>query len=311
MSKKKRNWKPATQLVHSGTLRSQHRRDVGSDLPDAGLCLRHRRSRRGALQGRGARLHLFALRQPDRRHVREAHVRAGRRGGCPRHGVGHGGRHGGDPVQPQGRRPHRCGARAVRLLPLGDRDAGAEIRHRGDAGRRHRHRELGKGGPPEHQAVLPRKPDQPDARSDRHRGGGRARQFDRRAAGRRQRLRHAAAAEAARARRAYRRLFGDQAHRRPGPLPRRHRALRQGVDRQESARLFPPHRAEPVALQRLDAAQGAGDAAGQGAPADGERRQDRRLPGRPAGDCARHLSRPRRPSAGRYRQEADDAAARR
>ena len=36
-------------------------------------------------------------------------------------------------------------------------------------------------------------------------------------------------------------------------------------------------------VQRLDAAQGAGDAAGARAPADGKRRQDRRFPGRAAG----------------------------
>ena len=89
---------------------------------------------------------------------------------------------------------------------------------------------------------------------------------------RRQRLRHALAAEAAAARRPYRRLFGDQAYRRPGPLPRRHHPVGQEVDRREPARLFPPHRSEPVALQRLDAAEGPGDAAGARAPADGKRR---------------------------------------
>ena len=172
-----------------------------------------------------------------------------------------------------GRRPRRCGARAVRLVPLGDRDADAEIRHRDDAGRRHQAGGMGKGGAAEHKAVLPGKPDQPDAGGDRHRLRGKARQFDRRAAGRRQRLCDAAAAEAARARRAYRRLFRDQAYRRPGPLPRRRHPVRQEMDRREPARLFPAHRPEPVAVQRLDAAQGAGDAAGARAPADRERRQ--------------------------------------
>ena len=42
-----------------------------------------------------------------------------------------------------GRRPRRGGARAVRLVPLGDRDADAEIRHRDDAGRRH---QIGRAG---------------------------------------------------------------------------------------------------------------------------------------------------------------------
>ena len=123
------------------------RRDLRGDLPDPGLRLRHRRGRRSPFQGRGARLHLFALRQPDRRHVRKAHVRAGRRRGCARHRLGHGGGGRRRSCAGQGRRPHRRGPRAVRLLPLGGRDAGAALRHRGDTGRRHRHRELGKGGP--------------------------------------------------------------------------------------------------------------------------------------------------------------------
>ena len=179
-----------------------------------------------------------------------------------------------------GRRPRRRGARTVRLLPLGGRDADAEIRHRDHAGRRHQNGRVGKGGKAEHQAVLPRKPDQSDAGGDRHRLCRKARQFDRRAAGGRQRLCDAAAAEAAGARRAYRRLFRHQAHRRPGPLPRRRHPVRQEMDRREPARLFPAHRPEPVAVQRLDAAQGAGDAAGPRSPADRERRQGRRFPRR-------------------------------
>ena len=130
---------------------------------------------------------------------------------------------------------------------------------------------MGEGGPAEHQTVLPGKPDQSDAGGDRHRLRGKARQFDRRAADRRQCVCDAAAAEAARARRAYRRLLRDQAYRRTGPLPRRRHPVRQEMDRREPARLFPAYRPEPVAVQRVDAAQGAGDAAGAGAPADRER----------------------------------------
>ncbi len=60
---------------------------------------------------------------------------------------------------------------------------------------------------------------------------------------------------------ACRRLFGDQAHRRPGPLPRRRRPVGQGVDRQEPARLFPPHRPGLSPVQRLGDAEGSGNAA--------------------------------------------------
>ena len=65
-----------------------------------------------------------------------------------------------------------------------------------------------------------------------------------RAGRRRQRVRHAPAAEAAQARRRRRRLFRHQAHRRPGPLPRRHRAglagLREGSPAQLPASIPGP-----------------------------------------------------------------------
>ena len=66
----------------------------------------------------------------------------------------------------------------------------------------------------------------------------------RRAGGGRQRVRHAAAAEAAEARRRRRRLFRHQAHRRPGPLPRRRRAGLAGL-RQGSPAQLPASRPAP------------------------------------------------------------------
>ncbi len=41
----KRNWKPATQLVHAGTLRSQFGETSEAIYHDAGFRLRHRRKR--------------------------------------------------------------------------------------------------------------------------------------------------------------------------------------------------------------------------------------------------------------------------
>ncbi len=93
------------------------------------------------------------------------------------------------------------------------------------------------------QGALPRKPDQPDARDDRHRGGRRDRPQGRGAADRRQCLRDAAPAEAADARRRRRRLFGDQAYRRPGPLPRRRHPRRRDIHRRPPPHLPPPDRA--------------------------------------------------------------------
>ena len=169
---KQRNWKPATQLVHSGTQRSQFGETSEAIYLTQGYVYDTAEAAEARFKGEEPGFIYSRYANPDRRHVRKAHVRAGGRRGRAGDGVGHGRRFGRHPVQPQGRRPYRGGARAVRLVPLGGRDAGAEIRHRNHAGRRHRCPQLGKGGPTEHETVLPRKPDEPDARSDRHRGGG-------------------------------------------------------------------------------------------------------------------------------------------
>ena len=65
----------------------------------------------------------------------------------------------------------------------------------------------------------------------------------------------------ARARRRHRRLLGHQAHRRPGPLPRRPDLLRRRVPQDRAASLPAQHRPGPQPVQRLGAAQGAGDPA--------------------------------------------------
>ena len=74
---------------------------------------------------------------------------------------------------------------------------------------------------PNTKTIFLESADQPDARGHRHRRGRGDRARGRCDARRRQCLRDADLAEPARARRRLRRLFGDQAHRRAGPLPRR------------------------------------------------------------------------------------------
>ena len=75
----------------------------------------------------------------------------------------------------------------------------------------------------------------------------------RRARGGRQRVCHAPPAETAAAGRRRRRLFRDQAHRRPGPLPRRHRAGLGGLREGSPAQLPEAYRALAQSLQRLGA----------------------------------------------------------
>ena len=67
-----------------------------------------------------------------------------------------------------------------------------------------------------------------------------------------------------RARRRHRRLFGHQAHRRPGPGAGR-AILRPEEFIGQRLQPDPPHRPGAVAVQRLGAAEGAGDAGAAGA----------------------------------------------
>ena len=90
----------------------------------------------------------------------------------------------------------------------------------------------------------------------------------RRAADRRQCVRHPDLAEPAVARRRRRGLFRHQAHRRPGPLPRRHHPVVGSLHRRAHPQFHAPDRPVDVAVQRLGAVEGAGDAGGARARAD-------------------------------------------
>ena len=147
---------------------------------------------------------------------------------------------------------------------------------------------MAEGGAAEHQGVLPRTPDQPDARSHRHRRG------------RQDRARRPApswwsttcsrprSTRARCARRRLRRLFGDQAHRRPGPLSRRRRA---GVARRSSRITItsscgrPGRRLSPFNAWVL--LKGLETLSVRVAAADRNRRHGRRCAGRPDEDHAR------------------------
>ena len=178
-----------------------------------------------------------------------------------------------------------------------------------DADRRPRSFRLGGSDAAEHPRGVLRDADQPGARAGRYRSGQQDRAQGRRARRRRQCVCHADAAAADTARRRHRGLFRDQAYRRPGAVPRRRGARDQGLHRGQAAHF--PQANRPVAqpVQRLGAAQGSRDAAlAGGAPW--------RVGG---GDCRfsrgakrsrpRVLSRARRSSAKRARQAADGWAA--
>ena len=197
------------------------RRDVGGAVPHPGLCLRQLGAGRGALQGRGPRLPVFALRQSDRDDVRAAHGRVRGRRSRARDRDRHGRRHARDDGPGQGRRSRRRVEGDLRLVPLRGRGLPAALRRHLDHRRRLRSRRVARRDAAEHQDLLPGNADQSDARSARHRRDRQDRARGRRDARGRQRVLDAAVAEPARARRRLRGLFDHQAHRRPGPLPRR------------------------------------------------------------------------------------------
>ncbi len=215
---------------------------------------------RGALQGRGSRLHLFALFQPDHCDVRAPHDRARRRGSRARDRDRHGRGDHGDPGAAAGRRSRRRGEGAVRLLPLRRGGPAAALRHRSPRWSTASISTSGSarcGRTPRAASwkarPIRRSTCSTSARSPRSR-------MRRRAADRRQRVRDADLAEPARARRRRRGLFRDQAYRRPGPLPRRRHPVVGSLHRRAHPQFHAPDRPVAVAVQRLGAAEGAGDA---------------------------------------------------
>ena len=188
-----------TRLVHSGTLRSQYRRDLRGAVPDPGLRLRQRRAMRGALQRRRSRLSVFALLQS-------------RRCRCSSSGM----------VELEGAEAARATATGMAavttamLAPLraGDHVVAAKAMF---GSCRYVVEDLlprygiestlvdgldldqwQKAMRPNTKTLLPGKPDQSDARRARHRRHRRDRPCRRRAADRRQRVRDADLAEPAR-----------------------------------------------------------------------------------------------------------------
>ena len=147
--------------------------------------------------------------------------------------------------------------------------------------------------------------DQSDARARRHRRRRRDHAWGWRDSGGRQRVRHAVAAASAEARRRLRRLLGHQTHRRPGARARRRHPGEREIHRRPHPQFPPPDRSLSLAVQRLDAAQVAGDADGSRRGANAQRGHDRGLPQPASGRRAHALSGPRRSSAGRARPAAD------
>ena len=236
---------PRDPLVHGGSLRSQFGETSEAHVPDPGLSLRDDGGRpRHASRARIPGFIYSRFSNPDRGDVREAHGAARRRRGGARHRERHGGRDRLHARAGQGGRPRRRRQGAVRLLPLRRRGPAAALRRRNRRSSTATDLDQWRAAMrPNTKTLFLESPTNPLPRPRRHRGGGRDRARRRRDARRRQRLRHAAAAEPARTRGRLRRLFGDQARRRPGTLPRRRHP---GVARPSSRPTSTPCCARPA-----------------------------------------------------------------
>ena len=200
------------------------RRDVRGAVPDPGLRLRQRRAVRGALQGRGSRLHLFALLQSRRSRCSSSACRARRRRSRARDRDRHGGGDHGDaraaaaPAITWSRR-RRCSARAATWSRICCRATASSRRWSTASTSTSGRRRCGRTP----RRVFLESPTNPTLDVRRHPRGRRDRAH---AGGARLIVDNVFATPIWQspldARRRRRRLFGDQAHRRPGPLPRRH-----------------------------------------------------------------------------------------
>ena len=267
------SWAPETLLVHGGTLRSPVRRDVRGAVPHPELRLRQRRAGRGALQGRGPRLHLLAASptRPSRMFEERMRLLEGA-GSRARHRHRHGRRHLGAAVLPQGRRSHRRGARAC--------SAPAATSSRSCV--------RASASPARSSTAATSRPGSAPCAPTPRRSSSRRRPTRRSTSSTSppcREIAHAAGAlvvvdnvfatpllqKPLEARRRRRRLFRHQAHRRPGPLPRRRRAGLAEVPQGPPAQLPAPDRPVAQPVQRLGDAQGPGDAAAARARAMRER----------------------------------------
>ncbi len=209
-----------------------------------------------------------------------------------------------------GPRRRSCGggSRPVRLLPLRGGGAAAALRRRLDAGRRPRSRRLARAVRPEPRSFSSKARPTPTlevidiaavaeiakrpARSSSWTTSSRPPLFQKP-------LQLGADCVT---------YSATKHNRRPGPLPWRRDPRVRGIHPDQRPHAAPADRPGHVPLQRLGVAEGAGDAAAARAPAGGDSGDPGGSAGRAAQGGEADFPRPRRPSAGRHHQEADDGA---
>ena len=164
--------RPATQLVHGGSLRSQFAETSEALFLTQGYLYDTMEEAEARFKGDMPGFIYSRFANPDGRDVRKAHGAARGRGVGARHRKRHGGGDRGADGTVEGGRPYRRRARAVRLVSICGRRAAAAFRRRIDAGRWRRPIRLARGDARQHQDHLSREPDQSDFGAGGHRGSG-------------------------------------------------------------------------------------------------------------------------------------------
>ena len=162
MASRQKRYRPATELVHGGTLRSQFAETSeamfltqGFVYPDAEAAeARFKGEDPGFVYSRYANptVSMFEERMCLLEGAEASRAMASGMAAVTAAFL----------LPAQGRRPRRVVARAVRLLPVCHRRFPAALRRVLHAGRRHRPRRLAEGGAAGDARLLPRKPVQPD-----------------------------------------------------------------------------------------------------------------------------------------------------
>ncbi len=256
--------RPATRLVHGGTMRTPFGETSEALFLTQGFIYDTAEAAEARFKGEDPGFIYSRFSNPTVAMFEQRMALArGCRGGT-RHGQRHGGRYGVAHGPGEGRRPCRCGESSFRFLPLYRRGPAAAFRRRVDAGRRRGPRSMARRHAARDQDAVPREPDEPDPRTRRHRGRGRDRARGRGDARGRQCLRDAAASEPLGARGGLRGLFGHETHRRPGTLSRWRDPGEPELHRHPRPQPAAPDRPRHVAVQRLGAAERARNASGAG-----------------------------------------------
>ena len=285
----KKDYRPETRLVQSGTLRSQFGETSEALFLTQGYVYDTPQQAEARFKGEDPGYHLFALRQSDRRRCSSAAWRL---------------LEGAEAARATATGMAAVTAALVGQLKAGDHvvaskamfgsclyvveELSAALRRRLDAGRRLRSRRLAQRDAAQHQDLLSGKPDQSGARRDRHRRSGEDRARGRRDAGRRQCVRHAAVAEAR-----WRSAPIASSIRRPSTSTARAAVSAASFSAREKfimdtyPQLPAPDRPVAVAVQRLGDAEVAGDAAVRVAAQTDSAATHRRCAGRASESLAR------------------------